>query len=113
MSNTLELQEHLNYLKECVNLKNKLLELKQNPIFELIITKGFCIDEMQRCVGLSVSERVSEDLRKLTDQMSKAGGVLTNYLNTIYQKGIIAENSIPEVEEAIVEAENTKEEENE
>lgn len=111
MSNLTELQEHLSYLKECVTQMNKVKELKNNFIYSEIIEKGFCIDEMQRCAGLAISENASPELRTLADNMSKAGAILTNYLDTIIRRGSLAESEIPEVEAAIVEVETSEENE--
>lgn len=111
MSRLTELQEHLANLKQLVIQKNKVEELQRNPIYKELIEEGFLIHEMQRCSSLSVSEKATPELRTLANDMAKSGSVLSNYLATIVMQGRYAEEAIPEVEEAIVEEENSKEEE--
>lgn len=111
MSRLTELQEHLANLKQLVIKKNKVEELQNNPLYKELIEQGFFIEEMQRCSSLAVSEKATPDLRALGNEMAKSGSVLSNYLATIVMQGRYAEEAIPEVEEAIVEEENSKEEE--
>ena len=111
MSRLTELQEHLSNLKQLVIQKNKVEELQRNPIYKELIEEAFLINQMQRCSSLVVSEKATPDKRALGNEMAKSGSVLSNYLATIVMQGRYAEEAIPEVEEAIVEEENSKEEE--
>lgn len=111
MSRLTELQEHLSNLKQLVIQKNKVEELQRNPVYIEIIEQGFLTEEMQRYSSLAVSEKATPDLRALANDSAKSGAVLLNYLTTIVMQGRYAEEAIPEVEEAIVEEETTKEDE--
>ena len=109
MSDLTELQNQLKILKDAVSYGEKVKLLKSNSLFKEIILQDFCIKEMQRCAGLAVSEKVNPDLRNLANEMSKAGAVLTNFLNYIETAGNVAAGEISEVEDEIVKLETNKE----
>ena len=111
MSELTELQEHLNYLKEVIALGDQVKRLKINKDFEELITQGFCIKEMQRYMGLAVSEKSTADLRTLCENSAKAGSVLMNYLDYLEKRAMIASHEIEEVQQAITELEVKGEEE--
>lgn len=105
MSELTELQEHLNTLKTFVAKAEQVKRLKEDPNFKELITEGFCIKEMQRYMGLAVSEKADPSLRSLCENSAKAGAILDNYLNTIIKYGDLALAEIEEVQNTITELE--------
>ena len=101
MSQLTELQDYLMVLEKQVKLKKSVETLMENPDFKEIIIKGFCEDEMARCMQMAVYEKSTAEQRELYTQLAKASAAFDNYLNTIVVVGRIAEEDKEEVQKQI------------
>lgn len=111
MSDLNELREHLASLKKVAALGEQVERLKLNNDFNEIIVKGFCDEEMKRCMSLAVCEKLRQEQRELANNMAKASAALTNYLYTILRNANIAREDIADVQDAILELETKGEDE--
>ena len=111
MSELNELREHLASLKKVVTLGEQVKRLKLNNDFDEIINKGFCDEEMKRCMSLAVCEKLTQEQRELANNMAKASAALTNYLYTLVRQAEIARQDIEDIQDAILELETKGEDE--
>ena len=112
MSNKIELQQYRDQLKEQIKVKEAITRLSQNEDFIKKKKKGFCENEMQRTLGLAVSERINPETRELCNQLAKASAALQNYLHTQVHFGTLAEEELSSVEEQLASPELDEEEAN-
>lgn len=101
MSQLTELQDYLKILGKQVKLKEQAERLLENEDFKEVILKGFCEQELSRCMQLAVAENISAEQRELYIQLAKASATLDNYLNTIVVLGRTAEEDMDEVQKQI------------
>lgn len=101
MSQLTELQDYLKVLGKQVQLKKMVESLMENNDFKEVILKGFCQDEMTRCMQMSVYEKATAEQRELYIQLAKASAALDNYLNTIVVLGRTAEEDMDEIQKQI------------
>lgn len=101
MSQLTELQDYLKILGKQVKLKEQAERLLENEDFKAVILKGFCEDELARCMQLSVAEKLSADQRELYMQLAKSSAALDNYLNTLIILGRNAVEDTDEVQQQI------------
>lgn len=101
MTELSELQEHKKELLSVIERADMVERLQNNKDFQEIILKGFCTEEMKRCLSLAIAENADASLRELGNQMAKSSMVLERYLATIQNFGNIAKTELPEIDEEI------------
>ena len=101
MSQLTELQDYLKILGKQVKLKEQTERLLENEDFKEVILKGFCEQELSRCMQLAVAENISAEQRELYIQLAKASATLDNYLNTLLVLGRNAAEDIDTVQQQI------------
>lgn len=109
MTSKSELQEHIEHLKTQISLYKDTEILMKDPRFKKVILKGFCEEEMHRYMGLAICDKVSAETRELCNNLAKASAALTNYLNTVIQLGITAEDDLVAAEEALIQLQGDEE----
>ena len=94
--------EDIKYIREQAD---KAVRLAENPLFRELILEGFCRDEMARLAAVSGDPAISTQAeRDIAADMSRAGGHLKRFLNTMIRQANTAVNDIPEIEAALAEA---------
>lgn len=108
MSEVTQLQKHLEDTIATKQLAEKALRLSVNPDFKDVILEAFCVRECARYAQLSADP--SLDARGQADALAlaQAAGHLRRFLSVIVQMGSKAENDIPSIQEAIVEAQQAE-----
>jgi len=95
------LENQLKGNKELVELRNSILRLYKNKDFQKVIQDAFMVKEAARYVQTSADPAMGDRERADALAMAQASGHLKRFLAINIQLGNAAENSIPEINEAI------------
>ena len=98
MFNSSELEQinmTINEAEKQINKMEALERLRNNKDFQLIIEKGYFIDEASRLVLVKADANLQEEgHQKSIDKMITAVGYFRQYLSQLYQTGNVAKRSI-------------------
>lgn len=103
-----QLEDHLENMKHFQEQSDAVTRLSNNRDFKKLIIDGFCRDEMARLAHVSGDPGLDENQRSVATDMSKAGGHLKRFLNTILQQNEVAQRDRPEIEETLAELRRTE-----
>ena len=106
MSEVTELENQKDQYKELIATRDAIKRLESNPDFKKIIIDQYCIKECARYIGVAGDPAVSKEDRDLALEMGKAGQHLKRWLNVSIRMGDHAKNELPELENAITEAQS-------
>lgn len=109
MSMVTELEEQIDSVKTFRKQADRVLRLSKNRDFRELVLDGFCRDEMARLAHVSGDPGISFDDQKKASDMSRAGGHLKRFLNTILQHADAAERDLPAMEEQLNMVRSTEE----
>lgn len=94
MSEVDELINEKERLNKLIQLKNKVLKLKENKEFQEIILENFCEKDCAGYIRTSINTCISKKSRKNALELAKASGHLLNYLDVIITQGNVAEKQL-------------------
>lgn len=98
------LERQLKETKELVERRERALKLAKNPDFQALILEEFMVQECARYAHTSADPSRTAEERADALALAQSAGHLKRFLSVCVQQGQVAENSIAEIEEAIVEA---------
>jgi hypothetical protein len=90
--------------KVLIERRQMALRLNQNHDFRKLILDGFCLHDAARYVQSSQDPALSADQRADSLNMAQASGHLRRFLSVSITMGFHAEQTLHELETAIVEA---------
>ncbi len=99
-------EEELNQLdasmaeaKHFIDIKNSCVKLHRNRDFKKVILDYYFKEEAARLV-MAKSSNLSEEQKKLIDNMMYGVGALSNFFDSVLQRGVQAEQALRDDEEA-------------
>jgi hypothetical protein len=96
--------------KVVMDRRNMALRLAKNTDFRTLILDGFCLHDAARYVQTSADPAMTAEARADALSMAQASGHLKRYLSLAVQMGAHAERTMPELDEALVEARSVEDE---
>ena len=106
MSQVDQLEKQLTDVKTLIQRRRQMIKLIENPDFKELILEYYCVQECARYVQASVDASMPEDARKDALFMAQSAGNFKRFVQVVLQMGFTAENSVGDLEDAIVEARN-------
>lgn len=103
MSEVQQLKSQLEYSKHLITLRDKVLELRKNENFKYLIEEVFMEKECAAYARESANHDLTPEERESSLAMAQAAGYLDKFLNKYLILGQQAENTIPHIEQAILE----------
>lgn len=104
MSNeSAKIEQHIEHLKEAVQLRDLVLKLEQNTTFKKLILEKFCVTECARYAQLSADPALKEGERADALALAQAAGHLRRFLAVSVRMGDRAEDDIKQAEEQLAE----------
>ena len=89
-----EIEIQIDAAKELVAMADKVLALKNDPVFKEIILEQFCEDFAMNCLRMSTSLAVQENVRAQIERDMHAPSSLLRFLDGVLAQGNSARNSI-------------------
>lgn len=108
-----DLEHHRKLNEDAVERRDALLRLTENKDYKRLIREEFLTNDCARFVQLSVDPSLNAEQRADALAKAQAAGHLKQYLSVIILQGNTAENTIPEIDEALEEARAMPEDANE
>ena len=99
-----DLEAHLELNQSAVERRDALLRLTENRDYKRLIREEFLTADCARFAQLSVDPQLTAENRADALAKAQAAGHLKQYLSVIILQGNTAENTIPEILEALEEA---------
>lgn len=104
MSEVSNLEAQREQMKKDIENMELALKLHKNREFKKLIIDQFCTEECARYVQASADPSLSAEQRADALAMAQAAGHLKRFLSVKVQMGMQAENLMPSLDEALVEA---------
>lgn len=105
MSEVYMLQQQRVQMEKLMEKRNLALRLQNIPEFRKLILEDFCVEECARYVQASADPALNAEQRADSLAIAQAAGHLRRFLNVVVQMGNSAENQLPSIDDAIIEAE--------
>ena len=94
-----ELDNNMQEAKHFIDIKDSTIKLFKNREFKKVVLDYYFKEEAARLV-MAKSSALSEDQKKLIDNMIYGIGALSNFFDSVHQRGIQAEQALQEDEDA-------------
>jgi hypothetical protein len=98
------LEQQLQDAKATIQRRDRIARLLNNRDFKEIILEGYCKEDCARFTHQSADPSLTKDQQASALDMAQSAGHLKRYLTAAFQMAANAENSLPELEEALEEA---------
>jgi hypothetical protein len=104
ISQSVELENLKDKYKAQIELAAMARKLEANHEFRKVILEAFCRDECARYAQASADPALKAEERADAMALAQASGHLLRFLHVTSQMGLYADNRMPELDQAIVEA---------
>ena len=104
MSEVAKLERQKEDTKKAIEVRDSILRLVENKDYKFVVDQLFCTEECARYVHTSGNPNLDPASQKDALNIAQAAGHFRRFISAHIQMGNAAENSMSDLEDALVEA---------